>query len=120
MQDGIYRLQYTTATLSQTGLLVLEQGELAACDRYYFMCGRYRQNGNRIDGSVTFTRHTERADQPDGIPQQFELVFTGIGSDNFGQFDVHCPAIPIIKGQATFTWLSELNAQTPAPAAGRV
>jgi len=110
MKDGFYRLHYKTATLATTGVVVLDGGYLFACDRYYFMQGEYRHRGNRIEGNVTFTRHTDRPGMLAIIPRTFNLALSGVSADQFGQFDVWCPAIPLIRGSATFTWLGELNA----------
>jgi hypothetical protein len=106
MRNGIYRVQYDAATLSATGAIVLNNGELNGCDRFHFMFGDYHQHGNRLSGSVTFKRHTVRAGLPAGIPEQFALIFEGVCSDNFGQFHFHCPDIPQIRGDARFIWLA--------------
>lgn len=102
MRDGIYRLHYDTQTLKSTAMVVVNQGVVSGADRYYFMSGICRTKGSRIEGEVSFKRHSER---PGPIPESFDLVFDGISGDNFGEFEVHCPAIPIIKGRARFTWL---------------
>jgi hypothetical protein len=104
MRDGIYRLKYETTTLNGSGVIELHDGVLSGCDRFYFMQGEYRENGNALNGIVTFKRHTEHASQ--GIPEQFKIVFDGICSDEFGQFDIRCPDIPQIRGQASFNWLA--------------
>jgi hypothetical protein len=117
MQNGFYRLQYKSDTLTTIGVIVLDNGILSGCDRFYFMRGKYQTGGNRISGTVTFRRHTKRSGMLAIIPALFELVFNGVGSDKFGQIDGYCSAIPLIRGNATFTWLGALNATGPAPAA---
>jgi len=104
MRDGIYHMQYETATLNATAVIVLNDGVLSGCDRFHFMFGDYCQHGSALNGTVTFKRHTERPGTD--IPEHFKLVFSGVGSDAFGQFDVHCPDIPQIRGHASFTWLA--------------
>jgi hypothetical protein len=105
MRTGLYRLDYQTATLIATGVIVLENGSIHGCDKFYFMSGTYRQEGDRLNGTVTFTRHTENPSACRSIPEQFELRFEGLCRDNFGQFDVHCHDVPEIRGGATFNWL---------------
>lgn len=104
MRDGIYRMQYQTATLSATGVIVLNDGVVSGCDRFHFMFGDYRQRGNTLNGTVIFKRHTEHPGHD--IPEHFKLVFNGVCSDDFGQFDIHCPDISQIRGHASFTWLA--------------
>lgn len=106
MRDGIYRLRYQTTTLCTTAAVVLNDGEISGCDRFHFMFGSYRKRGNVLTGTVTFKRHTTRAELPADVPEQFALVFEGVCSDTFGQFDVECPDIPQIRGCACFTWLT--------------
>lgn len=106
MREGFYRLQYETATLNSTGVVTLQDGVITGCDRFYFMFGKYRQNNNRLEGTVTFKRHTERPGQSNAIPKQFDIRFEGVCSEDYGQFEVSCPAVPLIKGRARFTWLS--------------
>lgn len=115
MDNGLYRLHYTTGTLSTNGVIVLEDGTVSGCDRYYFMTGNYRCQENRFDGTATFKRHTERPGPLRMLPLHFDLVFKGVSSDKFGQFDVHCPDIPAIRGTATFFWIGELNGQDRVP-----
>jgi hypothetical protein len=115
MKDGLYRLRYQTATLNATGVVVLEAGQISGCDRYYFMVGSYHHDGSRITGKVGFSRHSSRHGLLSIIPKTFDLVFDGVASDNFGQFNVHCPALPLIRGSAKFTWLAELNAKDCEP-----
>jgi hypothetical protein len=103
MRDGIYRLKYETTTLNTTGVVMLNDGVFNGCDRYYFMHGVYHERGNELTGSVTLKRHTEHPGQ--GIAEQFKLFFDGVGSDDFGQFDIRCPDIPQIRGHASFVRL---------------
>jgi hypothetical protein len=109
MRDGIYRVQYETATLCATGVIVLNNGELNGCDRFHFMFGDYRQRGNNLTGRVTFKCHTVRTGRPAAIPEQFELICKGVGSDSFGQFNFRCPGTPQIRGRASFTWLADFT-----------
>ena len=104
MRDGIYRMRYQTTTLCTSAVIVLNDGVISGCDRFHFMFGDYRQCGNTLNGTATFKRHT--GSPSDGIPEQFKLVFDGVGSENFGQFDVRCPEIPQIRGCACFFWLA--------------
>ena len=108
MRDGIYRMQYQTSTLNAIAVIVLNDGVLSGCDRFHFMFGDYCQRGNRLNGTINFERHTGKPGP--GIPEQFKIVFDGVGSDAFGQLDVDCPDIPQIRGHASFTWLAGFTA----------
>lgn len=105
MRTGLYRLDYETTTLSATGVIVLDNGSIHGCDRFHFMSGTYCQNGDRLSGTVTFTRHAENPRASRAFPEQFELRFEGLCRDSFGQFDVHSSDVPDIRGSATFNWL---------------
>ena len=110
MQNGLYRLKYESTTLNSTGVVTFEDGALTGCDRYYFIIGTYKRQGNNLRGVVEFRRRVERPGSREaGIPDAFRVVFDGLTSDKFGQVEVSSPDLPFIKGHATFLWLSKVD-----------
>lgn len=110
MKHGIYRLAYESATLNGGGVIVLQDGSLNGCDRYYFIIGHYRRDGNTLKGGATFRQRVERPGaRQAGIPPEFTVSFQGLCSDKYGQFEVFSPDVPVIRGKATFTWLCEIT-----------
>ena len=106
MREGIYIVSLQAGAIK--GLIIgsLCNGVMTGCDRTHFVTGRYKQNGNRLSGSFAFRRHTKRPDLTEiANLDNFEVQFTGIGGDGFGEIHSAVPGNPSQNVKATFRWL---------------
>jgi hypothetical protein len=108
MRDGIYKVTLESGGIKGVVIGALRDGQITGCDRTHFVTGSYKRKGNRLSGTFSFRRHSRR----DGVVEianldDFDVRFTGIGSDGFGELHSVVPGKhgPMVK--ATFRWIAE-------------
>lgn len=109
MREGIYAVSLESGGIKGLIIGALRNGAITGCDRTHFVNGTYKKKGNRLSGVFTFSRHTKRPDLREiANLDAFEVAFTGIGGDGFGELQSGVPGKPGQKVKATFRWLCEV------------
>lgn len=109
MREGVYKVTLESGEVKGLIIGALRGGHITGCDRTHFVTGTYKRRGNRLSGTFTFTRHSRRADIPEiANLDNFEVNFTGIGGDGFGELHSIVPGKPSHKVKATFRWIGEI------------
>ncbi len=109
MRDGMYKV--TLAAGGIKGLIIgaLRGNRMTGCDQTHFVTGTVKRDGNRVSGTFRLTRHSRHADfQEIANLDDFEVRFTGIGSDSFGEFESEILGKPGLTVKSTFRWISEI------------
>jgi hypothetical protein len=108
MREGFYKLEYTTDTLSNAGIITLFHGRVAGCDKNYFMRGSYKNCNHNIIGVITFERHTPIHGRIFYVPETFSVQLSGVNAKICGYFNFVCNETGI-KGFASFRWLGKYH-----------
>jgi len=106
MRDGIYVVSLEAGGIKGLIIGTLRDGLMTGCDRTHLVTGSYKQKGNRLGGRFAFRRHTRRPDITEiANLDNFEVQFSGIGGDGFGEIHTGVPGKPGLTVKASFRWL---------------
>jgi hypothetical protein len=109
MRDGIYQVHLKSRELPGFMIGTLCNGRLTGCDQTHHVTGQIRRDGSRFSGRLFMKRHARPAWFHEiANLDDFEVRFSGICGDSFGEFDatiVDKPGIPVV---ATFQWVCDL------------
>lgn len=81
MYDGLWTVEFASTMRLGTGVIVLNNGRLLGGDAGYYYSGRYRVNGNNVQGNIDVIRYDTRSISVFGDLDQFSLSFSGEISD---------------------------------------
>jgi len=109
MRDGIYKVILDSRGLKGLIIGALSDGRVTGCDQTHHVTGSVKRDGSRMSGTLVMKRH---ARPPEFVEianlDTITVRFSGICSDNFGQFDAKIVEKPDLPVNATFHWLCEL------------
>lgn len=109
MRDGTYKVYLDGGGVKGFVIGTLCEGRITGCDQTHHVIGTVADDGSRVRGSMTMTRHarvegfTEIADL-----DLIEVTFSGIGGAVTGEFDARIAGRPELPVTATFQWLCGL------------
>jgi len=109
MRDGVYQVHLASQGLTGFIIGTMCDGRLTGCDQTHHVTGYIRRDGSRFKGTLAMKRHA----RPPGFREianldDFEVRFSGICGDSFGQFDARIVDKPGLPVTATFRWVCEL------------
>lgn len=108
MRDGIYKVALEADGLKGMMVGAMRNGRLTGCDQSHFVTGTFKRNGHRINGSFRMTRHTRHPNIREiANLDEFNVNFSGICGESFGQFEAKVPERPGLVVYATFRWVCD-------------
>jgi hypothetical protein len=109
MRNGVYKVHLKSRGLTGFILGSLSNGRLTGCDQTHHVTGQIKREGSRFGGTLLMKRHSRPPDfQEIANLDDFEVRFSGICGDSFGQFEARIVEMPGLPVTATFQWVCDL------------
>lgn len=109
MRNGIYRVWTKGPEALSSGALMLNDGDLVACNPRFGFFGRYRYAKRHFTANIACHRlglHTPAINLPD--LERFELHLDGPASEEFATLTGTIPEVPDFALPFEFAWLCEI------------
>lgn len=107
MQNGLYRLHFTTPIGEGAGVIVADAGSIKGGDSLIYYLGNFSEDGDNISADVDFAFHSKipGAQSVFGVDQG-SIALTGKSTGNSAQLSGTSPQAPGIKLQCALTLLA--------------